>query len=429
MPTNLIPKTAFGVYNLAWRIALPWLRFHHRLAAGYQERTLRGRPPQTADLWIQAASVGESYLAQEVIRTLETKFPLRVLLTSNTRQGIEILTDGCLRLIKNKKRIQADVRFFPFDQPAIMATAVAGIRPKLMVLMETEIWPGLLRALKTQGCQIAIINGRITPRSLQRYLLWPSIWQALRPDKILAISAGDAERFRQLFGPNGIEVMANIKYDRITPPNANEANEKEIKAMVPAGVAFVVLASVRREEESQVKKIIHEVLDRRPKTVIGLFPRHIQRIEFWQDALTHMQVKWSLRSTASQPVPAGNVIIWDSFGELMSAYRLAQSAFVGGSLAPLGGQNFLEALVSGIIPVSGPSWENFAWVGREIIDSGLLRIAGDWQEVAALILKDLDSAPSRDRIIAAALRFITARRGGTAQACRFIESVLFEKSG
>ena len=427
MPTNFIQKTAFGVYNLSWRIALPWLRFHHRLAEGYQERTLRGRPLQTADLWIQAASVGESYLAQEVIRTLETKFPVRVLLTSNTRQGIEILNDGCLKLIKNKQRIQADVCYFPFDQPAIMATAVASIRPKLMVLMETEIWPGLLCALKAQACKIAIINGRITPRSLQRYLLWPSIWQALRPDKILAISPVDAERFRQLFGPNGIEVMANIKYDRISPPNANGANEKEINALLPAGVSFVVLASVRREEESQVKKIIHEVLDQRPKTVIGLFPRHTQRIEFWQDTLTHLQVKWSLRSTASQPVPAGNVIIWDRFGELMSAYRLAQSAFVGGSLAPLGGQNFLEALVSGIIPVSGPSWENFAWVGREIIDAGLLRIAGDWQEVAALILKDLDSAPSRDKVIAEALRFINARQGGTAQACRFIESILFEK--
>jgi 3-deoxy-D-manno-octulosonic-acid transferase len=83
--------------------------------------------------------------------------------------------------------------------------------------------------------------------------------------------------------------------------------------------------------------------------------------------------------------------------------------------------------VSGIVPVSGPSWENFTWVGREITEAGLLRIAGDWQAVAALILKDLDGTPARDQIVAEALRFIKARQGGTAKACRRIESMLFEK--
>jgi len=423
---NLIHKIAFSVYDLSWGIALPWLRFHHRLAEGYRQRTLQDRPSQAADFWIQAASVGEAYLAQEVIKTLAPNAPVRVLLTSNTRQGIEILNNGCGQLIRDRAQIQAEVRYFPFDKPSIITAAVAGIRPRLMVLMETEIWPGLLRALKEHGSKIMIINGRITANSLQRYLRWPSIWQALRPDKILAISAEDAERFRQLFGPDGIEIMANIKYDRISAPSSSAVDNKKIEAMIPAGTLFVVLASVRREEEPQVKNIIQQVSIRRPKTVIGLFPRHLQRLEFWQSTLTRMQIPWSLRSTASQPVPAGNVIIWDAFGELMSAYRLAHSAFVGGSLAPLGGQNFLEALVSGIIPISGPSWENFAWVGREIIDAGLLRIAGDWQEAAALILKDLGGPPPRDKVIGQALRFIKARQGGTAQACRQIEALLFE---
>lgn len=427
MATNLIHKTAFGVYDLGWRIALPWLRFHHRLADGYQQRLFHSRPPQTADLWIQSASVGESYLTLEVLKSLAVKNPLRVLLTANTRQGIEILQEGCLKDLRDKALIQADVRYFPFDQPSIMAVAAAGIRPRLMVLMETEIWPGLLRALKAQGCRTVIINGRITAQSLQRYLLWPSIWQALRPDKILAISAADAERFGRLFGPNGIEVMGNIKFDRISPPGSSETSNRELKALLPPGISFVILASVRREEESQVKNIIQEVLVHRPNIIVGLFPRHRHRVEFWRDTLSRMQIQWSLRSSLSQPVPAGHVIIWDTFGELTSAYHLAQSAFVGGSLAPLGGQNFLEALVSGIIPVIGPSWENFVWIGQEIIEAGLLRIAGDWREVAALIIKELNEAPPpRDKVIGDALRFITARQGGTAQACRQIEALLFE---
>jgi 3-deoxy-D-manno-octulosonic-acid transferase len=123
-------------------------------------------------------------------------------------------------------------------------------------------------------------------------------------------------------------------------------------------------------------------------------------------------------------VAAGTVVLWDTFGELLPAYRLAKSAFVGGSLAPLGGQNFLEALVSGVLPVIGPSWENFAWVGRQIIDCGLLRVAGDWKEVAALILKDMDSSTPREEVIETTLKFVKPRQGGTQMACRHIAASL-----
>jgi 3-deoxy-D-manno-octulosonic-acid transferase len=160
---------------------------------------------------------------------------------------------------------------------------------------------------------------------------------------------------------------------------------------------------------------------------MGVFPRHIQRVKFWQEGLTHLGIRWVLRSAVSNPVSAGTVILWDIFGELMSAYRLAQSAFVGGSLAPLGGQNFLEALTSGVIPIIGPSWENFAWVGQRIIDTGLLRAAADWRQTAALILQDLDSPRPRAKVIERARQFIETRQGGTERACRAIEAMLFEK--
>ena len=114
----------------------------------------------------------------------------------------------------------------------------------------------------------------------------------------------------------------------------------------------------------------------------------------------------------------------DTFGEFMPAYGLAKSAFIGGSLAPLGGQNFLEALVSGIIPIIGPWWDNFAWVGREIIDAGLLRVAEDWKQVADLLLEDLAGPLPRKDVMDAALQFIQARRGGTEMACRRIIAAL-----
>ena len=158
---------------------------------------------------------------------------------------------------------------------------------------------------------------------------------------------------------------------------------------------------------------------------MGLFPRHIQRLKYWQEALTQLGRPWILRSAVSSPVAAGTIIVWDTFGELMPAYRLAQAAFIGGSLAPLGGQNFLEAIINGVIPVIGPSWENFAWVGKEIINAGLLRVADDWRQAAALILQDMDAPRPRTEVIETARQFFETRRGGTVQACRQIEAMLF----
>jgi len=414
---------AFGVYNLLWSFAVPWLRLNHRLAEGYQQRRLNPMLP-AADIWIQAASVGESYLALEIIRTLKVDRPVKILLTSNTSQGIDILNRALADRGSTGEKIHVTVGYFPFDKPALMRRAVSAVRPSAMVLLETEIWPGLLRALKQHNCKTIIINGRITDRSLKRYLLWPSIWPQLRPARILAISPADADRFKQLFGPDGIATMPNIKFDRVASTTTSADYQKTIKDLVPSGLAFAVLASVRRQEEHLVKQIIIEIFRRRPKTVIGLFPRHLHRIQSWQKTLTQAGMRWSLRSETKTPATAGTVILWDTFGELLPAYELCQSAFVGGSLAPLGGQNFLEALVSGVRPVIGPSWENFAWVGDEIVDSGLLRIALNWQEVAACLLRDMDRPSSREDVNNRAMEYIRTHQGGTAKACREIAACL-----
>ncbi|MEE4262780.1 MAG: glycosyltransferase N-terminal domain-containing protein [Desulfobacteraceae bacterium] len=417
---GLLHKTAFGLYDLSWRIALPWLKLNQRLAQGYHQRVLKVGLPDAADLWIQAASVGESFLALEILKILRVKRPTQTLLTSNTRQGVDILNQSLPDQLGDRNQIQTAVRFFPFDKPSIMAAAVAGIRPKLAVLLETEIWPGLLLALKNQNCKIIIINGRITEKSLRRYNLWPSIWQSLRPDKVLAVSPADADRFGRLFGQDGIEIMPNIKFDRIASTTGSDPAEDVIKTLLPPAVSFVILASVRQPEEPLVKKIVQAVIGNRPQTVIGLFPRHMQRLGYWQKTLDETGIRWSLRSEIETRVPAGSVVLWDTFGELLPAYRHANTAFIGGSLVPLGGQNFLEALVNGVLPVIGPSWENFAWVGSEIIESGLLRIAEDWSNVVDLLLKDINSPVHRQDVMTAALHYIKARQGGTQIACRHI---------
>jgi 3-deoxy-D-manno-octulosonic-acid transferase len=426
MSNGLAHQIAFQLYDLSWSCTLPWLRLSRRLAKGYAQRTLKiALPP--ADIWIQAASVGEAFLAVELLKQLAVDQPLAVLVTTNTGQGYDILAKlpGDQLLADRRMRIQ--IGYFPFDKPAIMQRAVEQTRPAVTVFLETEIWPGLLRALKKSGCRILMVNGRLTAKSLKRYLRWPSIWRTLRPDKILAISQVDADRFIRLFGPDGIEIMPNIKFDRIEPATASAGDGHMTRSILPPGLPFVVLASIRQAEELSVARMLAVVMRRRPEAVIGLFPRHVQRLQFWQNRFNQTGIPWALRSTIDTPVSAGTVILWDTFGELPSAYPQATAAFVGGSLAPLGGQNFLEALVSGIIPIVGPWWDNFAWVGSEIVNAGLLKVAPNWQQGAALILQDLDAAPPRAEVIAKALEFIKARQGGTAQACRRIAACLRAK--
>ena len=140
--------------------------------------------------------------------------------------------------------------------------------------------------------------------------------------------------------------------------------------------------------------------------------------------MNQLSLSWVLKSETDTPVPAGTIIVWDTFGELQKAYALSNAVFVGGSLAPLGGQNFLEPLIHGVVPVIGPSWENFAWVGKDIIRENLLQVKSDWKGVSDTLVKNLTDPPPRSKISRSALQYVKARQGGTEQACRLINDSL-----
>jgi 3-deoxy-D-manno-octulosonic-acid transferase len=422
MPQGFLIKSAFFIYDLCWKIIMPVLRLNKRLAEGFDQRTLKITSHSKADIWIQAASAGEAYLAEEILKNMNFSRPVNILLTSGTRQGLDILVRASAS--HGGKNIAASASFFPFDRPAIMEKAVRNINPKVMILLESEMWPGHLSALKKQGCRTIIINGRMTDKSLGKYLLWKSFWNSIKPSMIYAISKEDADRFATLFGSETVEVMPNIKFDRFGGDGTDSLSENPLEKIITGDTPFTVLGSVRKEEEPLVKKIILDILKRKPETVIGLFPRHMHRIKHWGDALGRMNIKWALRTNTAKPAVKGSVILWDTFGELVHAYKYAGAAFVGGSLAPLGGQNFLEALNCGVIPVTGLYWDNFSWVGSEIVNEGLLRVAGDWRGVSDALIEIINNPPSREKIISAAGKYMKSRQGGAAFTCRIIEGLL-----
>jgi 3-deoxy-D-manno-octulosonic-acid transferase len=417
-------KTVFRMYDLLWKAAIPVLRKNNRLAEGFTQRTLEQPGLMNADLWIQSASAGEAYLAWELLKRISTGGVLRVMLTTNTPQGMEILHQASKDDEITQKPLIIQAAYFPFDRPAILQKAIHLIQPRVMVLLETELWPGLLYKLKQSGCRVLLINGRITRKSLSRYRIWPSLWYHLRPDRILAISVEDAGRFARLFGDEPVGVMSNMKFDRLGDGTPIFPAENTLDLFLPSRDNFLVLGSVRQEEENDIVKMISEIHHRQPETVIGLFPRHMHRIARWRKMLHRLNVPWRLRSDIKAQIPGGCVILWDVFGELGPAYRQAGAAFVGGTLAPLGGQNFLEPLIAGIAPVIGPFWDNFKWVGKEIIDLGIVHQAASWKEVAEILITAIMNPQPREKVKERAAAYIKDRQGGTDAACRLIAEYL-----
>ena len=429
MLTAASEKLTFQLYDRLWGLAMPLINRNRRLSEGIDQRLFYSYPPGPSEIWIQAASVGESFLVLEILKRLRPGAPVRILLTTNTTQGLGILEQARSEHLLLDRGIRVETGYFPFDRPRIMQRAVRHIQPVLMVLLEAELWPAHLAALKNAGTCILVVNGRMSAKSLKYYRWWPAFWRRLGPDGILAMSEADACRFAALFGPRGVHVVPNLKFDRLDLDSPDHDAVNPLAPLFLPDVELLAMGSIREAEEEAVQIIVAAIRRLRPDTVIGLFPRHAERLTSWARHLDRGRTPWYLRSKVAGPVAPGTVILWDTYGELVSAYRLCRAAFVGGSLAPLGGQNFLEAVTSGVAPVIGPHWSNFAWVGDTLFKKGLIQVAADWRQAVDLLAATLSQAQRREYVRRGALRYIRERQGGTDRTCRLIERALAKRHG
>ncbi len=414
MQTETVPMSLLGLYNLAWQAVLPLLKRNKRLKQGFNQRCSATHLSK-CDIWIQAASAGEAYLAAELVKRLGFNTETTILVSTTTTQGMEILKQE-IDPQKLHPSIQCRLAWFPFDMPELMKAVLERLNPVTMVLLETELWPGLLSALKKRGTKILMVNARLSEKSFKGYNRTAFIWKHLAPDSILAISEEDAARFRALFTTATIHVMPNIKFDAMDCLDSTPAKASSLESLFAPDTPLSILASVRMEEEQLVEQILKRLLDRFPDQVVALFPRHMHRLDFWKQSLTAKGYSWQLRSDTSTPTKPGSIVLWDVFGELKQAYALAVTAFVGGSLLPLGGQNFMEPAIAGAATVTGPHLSNFLWVGEEIFKKGVVYKAENWQKVADFMIKNLNHVPSRASLVEQGQRFIRKRQGGTELA-------------
>jgi 3-deoxy-D-manno-octulosonic-acid transferase len=421
MKLSLGHRILLGNYALLWRVVRPFLRRHKRLKDDFTERVSPDWWRQ-CDLWIQAASGGESYLAANLLgelneRAVNSERTVRVLCTSCTRQGLEVLEKTRKKALKEWPGLEISVRVFPLDEPKIMRKAVAFASPKLVVLLEAELWPGLMTACAESGPPMIVVNGRMTDKSLAGYTVVESFWEAVAPKCVLAMSEDDASRFAELFGYDRVTVMPNMKFDAVPetlpPPNPSSKDAASPAArLLPAEGGVILLASVREEEEAMLLPVIAYLREQEPESVIVVAPRHMERVPVWRGHLPGAV----MRSALSGEAVPGSIVVWDAFGELMGLYARADAVFVGGSLANLGGQNFLESAGCGKVPVIGPHWKNFVWVGEEFFSAGLGVRVENAEELGPMLIAALRHAPDAETVRKKLAEYIEIRRGGTKTA-------------
>jgi 3-deoxy-D-manno-octulosonic-acid transferase len=315
-------------------------------------------------VWIHAVSVGEVMAATQLIRELRTALPGWVIAVSTT-------TATGQRLAKERLP-ESPVFYFPLDFAFVIRRYLDVLHPNLLILMESELWPNLIDQCGRRGVPVAVVNARISDRSLPRYLRLRRLWRPLlgQISLYLAQSEENAARWIRIGAPKDrVQVSGNLKYD-IKAAGASSL-VGPLREHMPEGAPVVVCGSTLDGEEKMLLEAWPAVLAGEPRAVMVLAPRHPERFAAVAGLVSGSGFAMQRASEfRERPVAIGpgSIFLLDTIGDLASVYSLGTVAFVGGSLISAGGHNPLEPAQFGVPVVMGPSYENF----REIVDAMVL---------------------------------------------------------
>jgi len=422
------------LYSLLWLIVLPLallrLCWRARKEPGYVqhvgERLGRydGLPSQGPWLWVHAVSVGETRAAQPLIEALLATYPgHRLLLTHMTPTG---RATGAQLFGKAPRVLQC---YIPYDLPWLVSRFLRYFRPDAGMLMETEVWPNLVRGARKAGVPLFLVNARLSPRSFRRTARFGSAAAAMYADfaGVLAQTEGDAERFRALGVPS-VRVTGNLKFDMQAPEAAVARGHALRAAFGPRKV--LAAASTREGEEALVLEAFGRwaaLCGDVPRPALLLIPRHPQRFDDVAAQAARFGFSVQRRSTmdgADFPSITDDILLGDSMGEMAMYFAASDLAFIGGSLLPLGGQNLIESCAVGTPVLIGPHTFNFAQATEDAIAAGACRRVSDgaalMQAAGALLSNEETLAGMR----ANALHFAGLHSGATARTLAALPSVV-----
>ena len=321
-------------------------------------------------IWIHAVSVGETRAAMPLIRQFQLKYPeFQILVTNVTETGHAVALkteeiDLCL--------------FFPFDFSWAVRKALNTVKPELIIIVETELWPNFITQASQSNIPMILVNGRISDRSFPRYRCGRFLLKPIleRFSAFCMQSQIDAERIAVLGAPDGrVENTGNLKFDHdLKTVTAAQVQQQKEHYRLPEQVAIFVAGSTHYGEEKQLLDAYRQIsvqIDR--ELILILIPRHPERKREVQALLKESKFRYRLRSSLREGddlLSPGGVLLVDTLGEVLDFYSIADLVFVGGSLIPVGGHNLLEAALLSKPVIFGPFIQNFKEISAKLIRAG-----------------------------------------------------------
>ncbi len=367
-------------------------------------------------VWVQAVSVGEVAVARPLLVELRRRRPdVPVILSATTSTGLAMATGAQL----------ADVTLpFPVDLPGPVRRLMNAATPRLVVLVETELWPELLAACGSRGIPVALVNARVSDRSFSGYRAIRGILRSLLQPVTLALAQTeqDAARLAGIGVPaDRVRVTGNVKFDASPPGTAPRVLE-ELRR-IAAGRRVVVAGSTMAGEEAQVVEAITRLApDRRPFLILA--PRHPERAADVLQVVADAGLSVVRRTLFAEAPPSCAVVVLDTVGELAALYQLADVAFIGGSLVATGGHNPIEPARFAVPVLTGPHVRNFAAVYRSFVAAGATRVVHSSQELAAAIGEWLADGSRARGAGQAGLQLLQRNAGATARTMDALERFL-----
>ncbi len=396
---------------------------HGKYRAGVRQRfgavppALAGRDARPA-IWVHAVSVGEVVASSAVIEALRQKFPShRVLISTTTSTG---------QKLAGQRFGVENVFYFPLDFAFAIRPYLDALRPELVVVAETEFWPNFLRLTERSGARIAVINCRISDRSLpgyKRLRFWlPRLLEKTLANVDIFLAQTDSDRQRLIeigADESKVTVAGNLKFDVAPPPSPPiVTNLRENFTRTGAG-PILICGSTLEGEEGALLSTFRNILVNHPKAVMILAPRHPERfaeVAALVETLGFRMWRRSLaggESRSGEPL-VGGVFLLDSIGELATLYSLATVAFVGGSLVPRGGHNILEPALYGVPIVTGNHYENFRDVVNFFASRNAVRVVG-LAELPLVLMELIENDNERRTLGRNALAALESQGGASAR--------------
>jgi 3-deoxy-D-manno-octulosonic-acid transferase len=410
------------LYTLLLYLALPFVSLivgvrgltEREYWRGGQARFGFGPARAGGGIWVHAVSVGEVQASAVLIEALLARLP---------RVEITLSCATPTARVRGRALLPGlDVRYAPYDLPGSVRRCLAGLRPRMLIVLETELWPNLLHEANRAGVPILIASARVSARSARLYQHLPGLLRASLAAGVWvgAQTDADAQRFAALGVPAGrVSVVGNIKFDRTLPPGLLQSGA-QLRTRYAAGRPVWVAGSTHAGEEQIVLAAHRRLLQEQPRALLILAPRHPLRFDAAAASVTALGFR-CIRRSAALLADDYQVVLLDTLGELADFYAAADVAFVGGSLVPIGGHNLLEPAALGLPVLSGPEQFASPELARTLGEQGALTIVHDAAELAAALTRLLADPQARARQGAAGRTAIEANRGALERLLGLID--------